>query len=133
MKYVGSVLHYLIRDAFRANPPMIKDILALFNYYRNYHIYNEEIEKNHDIFNANILSLGDDDRNISKDLVPENSISAFFQTNPKWVDGIKRYISQWATNLGKFVRLRFARFDKNLEQKSLKRPVDTTLIPNINN
>jgi succinate dehydrogenase/fumarate reductase flavoprotein subunit len=34
---------------------MTKEILALYNYYRNYHIYNSEIEKETDYFNNNIV------------------------------------------------------------------------------
>ena len=113
-KYVGSILHFLVRDAFKTNPPMVKEILALLNYYRNYHIYNEQIEKAGNVF-KNDIQFKDVDE-ISVDLVQESTISSFFETNSKWAEGMKKYIFQWAVNLGKFIRLRFQNEDKNLQK-----------------
>jgi len=113
-KYVGSILHFLVRDAFKTNPPMVKEILALLNYYRNYHIYNEQIEKAGNVF-KNDIQFKDVDE-ISTDLVQESTISAFFESNSKWCEGMKKYIFQWAVNLGKFIRLRFQNEDKNLRR-----------------
>lgn len=119
-KYIGSILHYLTREAFRATPTMVKDVLALLNYYRNYHIYNEAVEKQQDYFNNN-LAFKDYDE-LEENLVPLNTINEFFNLNQKWVEGIKRYIFQWAVTLGRYVRLKYQKFDKNLEKKELKKP-----------
>jgi len=113
-KYVGSIIHYLVRDTFKTNPPMVKEILALQNYYRNYHIYNEQIEKAGNVFNNDVQYKDVDE--ISTDLVQESTISSFFESNNKWVEGMKKYIFQWAINLSKFVRLRFQNEDNNLKR-----------------
>jgi hypothetical protein len=60
---------------------------------------------------------------LSKNLVPENTISKFFTTNQKWCDNIKKYIYQWSINLGKAVRIKYSRTDKNLDNKSIKKPI----------
>ena len=101
-KYVGSILHYITREAFKTNPPMTKEILALYNYYRNYHIYNSEIEKETDYFNNNIVYKDTDE--LSEDLVAEDSISKFFEENAKWCNTYKKHLFQWAATIGKFIK-----------------------------
>jgi len=113
-KYVGSIIHYLVRDTFKTNPPMVKEILALLNYYRNYHIYNEQIENAGNVFKNDVQYKDVDE--ISTDLVQESTISSFFESNQKWVEGMKKYIFQWAINLSKFIRLKFQNEDKNLKR-----------------
>ena len=61
-KYIGSIMHYLTRDTFMYDPGLIQDILALFNFYRNYHVYNEQIEKQHDIFSPTVKNEQKDDK-----------------------------------------------------------------------
>ena len=114
-KYVGSVLHYLIRDTFKVSPPMIKEVLALMNFYRNYKIFNEQIEKKgNDVFSSDITYRDIDE--LSRNLVPENTISNFFTVNQKWCDSIKKYIYQWSINLAKGIRIKYSRTDKNLDK-----------------
>ena len=43
-KYIGSILHYLCIDTFNNKPSKLNDIFALMNFYRNYYIYNDELE-----------------------------------------------------------------------------------------
>ena len=43
IKNIGSILHYLVKDIFKEKQKKINDLIALFNYYRNYHLYNEQI------------------------------------------------------------------------------------------
>lgn len=113
MKYVGSVFHYLTRDAFRGNPVLTKDILALMNYYRNYHIANEAVEKSIDVLNNNIQYKDIDE--FSAGLVPEEQITAFFQKNVTFCEKFKKFIFQWAVGVGRAIRLKYARQDMNLK------------------
>ena len=87
-KYVGSIIHFLVRESFKTNPPLIKEILALFNYYRNYHTHNDQIEKDTDYFNNNVIYKDLDE--MSENLVAEDSISKFFEENAKWCNGFKK-------------------------------------------
>jgi hypothetical protein len=120
-KYVGSILHYLVRDTFKVSPPMIKEVLALMNFYRNYKIFNEQIEKkSNDVFNNDMVYRDVDE--LSKNLVPENTITKFFTMNQKWCDNIKKYIYQWSVNLSKAVRIKYSRTDKNLDAKKVNKP-----------
>lgn len=115
MKYCGSILHYLVRDAFKGNPPLTKDILALMNYYRNYHIPNDAVEKNADILN-NRVQYKDIDEYSAK-LVPEEQITSFFQTKTSFCDNFKKLIFNWSVGVGRQIRLKFARDDPNLKNK----------------
>ena len=118
-KYLGSILHYLTRDAFNASPPMVKDLLALLNYYRNYHIFNEQVEKQQDVFTSSMVFRDQDE--IAKDLVPEGTITEFWNMNARWCSQMKTLIFQWAVNLARQIRIKYAKFDKNLEKKQIKK------------
>lgn len=120
-RYLGSILHYITRDAFNASPPMVKEILALLNYYRNYHIYNEQVEKQVDIFSENAMVFRDQDE-LAKDLIPESSITEFFNMNAKWCAQMKSLIYQWACNLARQIKVKYSKFDKNLEKKPALKP-----------
>jgi len=117
-KYIGSILHYITRDAFKTAPPMVKEILALFNFYRNYHIYNDQIEKDSDFFNNNIVYKDNDE--LSEDLVVEETISKFFEDNAKWCNSFKKHVFQWAVTVGKFIKAKYLKTDKNLDNKLAK-------------
>lgn len=116
MKYVGSILHYLVRDAFRGNPPMTKDVLALMNYYRNYHISNEAIERTSDVLNNNIKYNDIDE--YSANLVPEEQITSFFQTNVNFCEKFKKLIFEYCVMLGRGIRLKYAKMDNNIKPKT---------------
>ena len=124
-KYIGSIMHYLTRDTFQSNPVMLKELLALMNYYRNYHIYNKAVESQDDIFNNN-MNFRDDDE-FAEFLVPESSITEFWNLNGEFIKTFKNYVFSWATRLGKLIRLKYQKYDKNLlPRKRLERPQDKT-------
>lgn len=124
-KYIGSIMHYLTRDTFNNNPTMLKDILALMNYYRNYHIYNKAVESQDDIFNNNMAFRDEDE--FADYLVQESSITEFWNLNPQFVETFKNYVYSWASRLGRLIRLKFQKTDPNLQpRKRLERPQDKT-------
>ena len=117
--YLASILHYLVRDAFEISPPMAKDVLALYNYYRNYHVYNSFLESDTNYFAGSVLPKDKDE--IGEKMIPEDKISAFFELYPNRVEHFKKYIYKWSVNLSKFIRMKFARFDVE-ERKKLEKP-----------
>ena len=120
-KFIGSIMHYLTRDTFNNDPTMLKDVLALMNYYRNYHIYNKEVEVQNDIFKSN-MDFRDIDE-FADYLVPESTITEFWNLNPQFVDLFKNYVYSWATRLGKLIRLKFEKTDPNLlPRRGLEKP-----------
>ena len=124
-KYVGSIMHYLTRDTFNNDPVMLKALLPLMNYYRNYHIYNKNVEQQDDIFNNNMTFKDEDE--IAEYLVPESSITEFWTLNPEFINTFKNHVYQWATRLGKLIRLKYQKSDKNLlPKRNLERPQDKT-------
>ena len=126
-KFIGSIMHYLVRDTFSTDPTMIKDYLALINYYRNYHIYNKEVEGQNDIFHNN-LEFKDIDE-FADYLVPESTITEFWNLNAQFVDMFKNYVYSWATKLGKLIRLKFEKSDPNLlPRRGFPKPKDRTAI-----
>ena len=126
-KFIGSIMHYLVRDTFNNDPTMLKDVLALTNYYRNYHIYNKEVEGQSDIFNNN-LEFKDIDE-FADYLVPESTITEFWNLNAQFVDMFKNYVYTWATKLGKLIRLKFEKSDTNLlPKRGLAKPQTKTAI-----
>ena len=124
-KYVGSIMHYLTRDTFNNDPVMLKALLPLMNYYRNYHIYNKNVEQQDDIFNNNMTFKDEDE--IAEYLVPESSITEFWTLNPEFINTFKNHVYEWATRLGKLIRLKYQKSDKNLlPKRNLERPQDKT-------
>ena len=126
-KYIGSIMHYLTRDTFNNNPTMLKEILALMNYYRNYHIYNKAVESQDDIFNNNMAFRDEDE--FADLLIPESSITEFWTLNPQFVETFKNYVYSWACRLGKLIKLKYQKSDVNLlPRKRLERPPDKTAL-----
>ena len=124
-KYIGSIMHYLTRDTFNNNPTMLKQILALMNFYRNYHIYNKAVESQDDIFNNNMAFRDEDE--FAEYLIPESSITEFWNLNAEFIETFKNYVYQWACRLGKLIRLKYQKMDPNLKpRKRLERPQDKT-------
>lgn len=125
-KYIGSIMHYLTRDAFQNEPSTMKEVLALMNYYRNYHIFNEQVEKQENIFNNNIVFIDVDE--FAEFLVPENQISEFWKMNSSFIETYKRFILDWSSKLARKIRLKYSKNDPNLAPKRrLERPKDKTL------
>ena len=123
-KYIGSIMHYLTRDTFMYEPSLVKDTLALFNFYRNYHIYNEQIEKQHDIFSGNLMMQDTENEDeFSEYLINENDISEFWNLNPKFIETYKNFVSAWSMKLAKSIQLKYEKEDPNpLPRKRLEVP-----------
>ena len=122
-KYIGSIMHYLVRDTFSNNPTMIREILALLNYYRNYHLYNEQVEKQEDIFNTGMAFIDNDE--FAEFLIPENNITEFWNLNTAFVDTFKNYVYAWSNRLAKLIKLKYQKSDVNLlPKRRYQRPQD---------
>ncbi len=126
-KFIGSVLHYLTKDTFQNNPEIHKEIWALLNYYRNYHLFNEEVEKQNILENDNNMTYNDEDQ-FDEFLEPRSDITSFWKMNESFVDTYKNFVYGWATNLSKLLRLKFSKKDPTLKpRKRLQRPPDKTI------
>ena len=123
-KYIGSIMHYLTRDTFMYEPGLVNDIFQLFNYYRNYHLYNEQIEKQHDIFSGHlVLQDTENEDEYSEYLINENDISEFWNINQKFVETYKNFIHAWSLKLAKAIKLKFEKEDPNpLPRQRLEKP-----------
>ena len=123
-KYIGSIMHYLTRDTFMYEPGLVNNIFQLFNYYRNYHLYNEQIEKQHDIFSGHlVLQDTENEDEYSEYLINENDISEFWNINPKFVETYKNFIHAWSLKLAKAIKLKFEKEDPNpLPRQRLEKP-----------
>jgi len=128
-KYVGSIIHYLTRDTFMSNPQVVKSCLGLFNYYRNYHIYNEQIEKQEESFKGMLTWEGNENEDeYAEFLVPEETITQFWHLNSAFVQTYNKFIFSWAKKLAKIIKLKFSRNDRNLlPRKRLERPPNKTI------
>ena len=124
-KYVGSIMHYLTRDTFNNNPFMLKDVLALMKFYRNYHIYNKTVESQDDIFNNNIAFRDEDE--FANFMIPESSVTKFWDLNSEFIETFKDYVYSWVCRFGKLIKLKFQKSDPNLKpRKPLERPQNKT-------
>ena len=128
-KYVGSIIHYLTRDTFISSPKVVKSCLGLFNYYRNYHIYNEQIEKQEDSFKGMLTWEGNENEDeYAEYLIPEETITQFWNLNPAFVETYSKFIFSWAKKLAKIIKLKFSKNDRNLlPRKRLSRPANKTI------
>ena len=92
------------------------------NYYRNYHIYNNDLEKfvyQNDIFddNDNVYKVfRDEDEDEDEDqyaefLIPKESITEFWNldANAEFIKLFKTSVYSWACTLGKSIQ----KYDKN--------------------
>ena len=105
---LGSVLHNLVKKIFRKKLKVKNDILALFNYYRNYHLYDEKIEKLKDKINQEIIiEENDNDDEYNKNLLPSNDIKIFFNENSKTLEEFMNNIYDWSLELSKNLRNKF--------------------------
>lgn len=111
-KFIGSIMRYLVRDTFYNNPTVLKDIISMFNYYRNCHIYNRYIESVDAIFDENIEIRDEYEDELC--LVPFGIIKEFCNSNPEFVKTFKNYVYLWAGRLGKELILKFGKEDNVL-------------------
>ena len=123
-KYIGSIMHYLTVDTFNNNPEKKKGIFHLMNFYRNYHIFNKAIELQDDIFDNNILK---DEDEYFEYLIPESSMTEFWNLNPEFIQTFQNYVYSWACRLGKLIRLKYQKNDQNLfPRQKLEKPKNRT-------
>ena len=104
-KYIGTLLHYLTKETFSENPKKKNDIISLLNYYRNYHLYENKILEQNDIFED--ISYNDDKDQYNKFLLNKWKVDNFLDNNPNFVETYKVFISKWAIKLSKLIRKEF--------------------------
>jgi hypothetical protein len=114
-KYIGSLLHFLTRDTFNNNPQIQNDSLSLVNYYRNYHINEDEIRKQKSIY-PNYKIFKDKDQ-FAQFLVSESKINQVWEIDPDFVDTYKKFIFEWAVNLSKLLRLQYSHHESTMKNK----------------
>ena len=134
-KYVAAVLHFLVKETFKEDVESSDDILSLFNYYRNYHLENEFIEKKEikDIskedYSFEGLPNADEDE-YGKFFIGQDDIEIFFSTNSSFVEAFKNYVFIWAIKLAKLIREKFTKKDPTLlPRKPLEKPPDKKYNP----
>ena len=115
-KYIGSLLHFLTRDTFNNNPQIYNDSLSLVNYYRNYHINEDEIRKQKNIIFPNYKIFKDKDE-FAQFLVSESKINQVWEIDPDFVDTYKKFIFEWAVNLSKLLRLQYSHHESTMKNK----------------
>ena len=105
VKNIGSILHYLVRDVFKKKKKKINDILAIFNYYRNYHLYNAQIEQLKDKINEKInIEENENEDEYSASLLSYREVKDFFNENSKYIDEFKEGIYNWSIELVKIIK-----------------------------
>ena len=120
IKNIGSILHYLVRDIFKKNQKKINDILALFNYYRNYHLYNGQIEKFKDKINKKINineNENEDEDEYSASLLSYREVKDFFNENSKYINEFKEAIYNWSIGLVKKIKNNEKNSDSSFQNK----------------
>ena len=128
-KYLAVILHILVKNTFKNDVDPLDDIYALFNYYRNYHIENEFIEKEkkkmlkNDYDFEGLPDFNEDE--YGKYFLDEEEIEVFFDTNSVFVETFKNNIFIWSLKLSQLIKDKFARKDPYLlPKKSMTKPED---------
>jgi len=115
MKFLGSILHYIVQETFLVSLPILKDKISLFNYFRNYKIIDPSIENqktnlisisSSNININNVFELNDKD-NLNGALIDDAVFKEFMQVNKNWVEAMKKYILQWSIGLARYIKLKF--------------------------
>ena len=114
VKTVGSILHYLVRDIFRKKQKKMNDILAIFNYYRNYHLYNAKIEQLKDRINERVnIEENENEDEYSGALLSNREVEDFFNQNSKYINEFKEDIYNWSIDLAQKLRNKFYENDSS--------------------
>ena len=125
-KIIGSIIHYLTKDTYSNNPNMIKNFFALLNYYKNYHLNNNEINNCEDIFGDDMIYKDYDE--FTKYLINKSDLSEFWDFNKKFVETYQQFIYGWGVKLSNLIINKFAQNDPDLKpRKRLKRPPNKTI------
>jgi hypothetical protein len=92
------------------------------NYYRNYHLFNEQVEKQRDAFN-NDAEFRDADE-FEEYLIPEESITKFWELNKQFINTYKNFIYAWAVKLAGLIRRKYKKTIERDEgdKKKMNRP-----------
>lgn len=115
MKFICSILFFILQETFQINPSILKDKLCLFNYFRSYKLSNAEIEKEKqnfvgafsNNFNLNNIFQLNDNSSLNGQLLDPGLYKEFIQTNKTWIEAIKKYISQWSIGLVRYIKLKY--------------------------
>ena len=125
-KIIGSIIHYLTRDTYSNNPNMIKNFFALLNYYKNYHLNNNEINNCEDIFGDDMIYKDYDE--FTKYLINKSDLSEFWDFDTKFIETYQEFIYGWGVKLSNLIINKFAQKDPDLKpRKRLKRPPNKTI------
>jgi len=120
-KIIGSIIHYLTKDTYSNNPNMIKNFFALLNYYKNYHLNNNEINNCEDIFGDDMIYKDYDE--FTKYLINKSDLSEFWDFDTKFIETYQEFIYGWGVKLSNLIINKFAQKDPDLKpRKRLKRP-----------
>ena len=118
VRTIGSILHYLVRDIFKRKQKKINDILAIFNYYRNYHLYNAQIEQLKDKINEKInIEENDNEDEYGGSLLSYREVEDFFNQNSKYINEFKEDIYNWSIDLAQKIKNKFYENDSNSSHK----------------
>ena len=126
VKNIGSILHYLVRDIFKKKQKKTNDILALFNYYRSYHLFNEQIEKFKNKISNKIDAKINIEENDNEDeyiglLLPYREIKEFFDENKKNFDAFKDALYKWSIELAKKIKNKYENNENDNDSIKLSR------------
>ena len=125
-KIIGSIIHYLTKDTYSNNPNMIKNFFALLNYYKNYHLNNNEINNCEDIFGDDMIYKDYDE--FTKYLINKSDLSEFWDFDTKFIETYQEFIYGWGVKLSNLIINKFAQKDPDLKpRKRLKRPPNKTI------
>jgi len=130
VKTVGSILHYLVRDIFKKKQKKMNDILAIFNYYRNYHLYNAKIEQLKDRINEKInIEENENEDEYSGSLLSYREVEDFFNQNSKHINEFKEDIYNWSIELAQKLRNKFYENDSSSSHngKRIKRVIKSSI------
>ena len=125
-KIIGSIIHYLTKDTYSNNPNMIKNFFALLNYYKNYHLNNNEINNCEDIFGDDMIYKDYDE--FTKYLINKSDLSEFWDFDTKFIETYQEFIYGWGVKLSNLIINKFAQNDPDLKpRKRLKKPPNKTI------
>lgn len=134
IKIFVSILHFITRETFRNKPVMIRNKNNLCNYYRNYQIYNSDIDNSKDkdlldinnlknsykYYNNNLLNEYITDVNYTdideyyKDnlMVPEEIVFAYCRKYSDFVDSYKSSLYKWSVLLANNLKRKYGKRKK---------------------
>ena len=105
---LSSILHYLVKQIFENKLKIKNDLIALFNYYRNYHLFDERIENMKDKINKKIkIDEKEFEDEYAKNLLPFEDIETLFNKNKKIIEEYMTILYNWAIQLSQNLNSKF--------------------------